>query len=250
MSPDDFIPGEEHPGSGDVAAYALGALDPAEADTLQRHLTSCAICAEELRAYAGVVDDLATAVPRIEAPASLRRRVLRAVEEDSRSSAPSPALAGPSSPLRSGRARRRDAVVRSRTWLRGPTLALASGIGFALAAIIVVIIAVPGRPNGRTVRAATTLGGSAALHIAPDHTELVVHHVAAPPRGRIYEVWLQYGKGRPHPDALFGVDSRGSASVTVTGSIYGVSHLMVTTEPAPRGTRTPTTPPVITAALS
>lgn len=248
MSPDDFIPLEDHPGSGDVAAYALGALDRVEADALRRHLESCAVCAEELLAYQRVVDELATAAPRIDAPAALRRRVMRAVEEEPRMSMVHDGATADGS--RSGRARRRDAVVRGRSWLRGPTLALTSGIAFALAAIIVVVIAFPGRQNGRTVRAATTLGGTAALHITAGRSELVLHHVAAPPRGRIYEVWLQYGKARPRPDALFGVDRRGDASVAVTGSIYGVSHVMVTTEPAPHGTRNPTTPPVITAALS
>jgi hypothetical protein len=249
MSSDDFIPREDHPGSGEVAAYALGALDPVEADALHRHLESCAICAEELRAYQRVVDELAASAPPIDAPAALRRRVMRAVEEEPRAVSVVHDRATADG-TRSGRARRRHAVVRGRSWLRGPTLALTSGIAFALAAIIVVVIAFPGRQNGRTVRAATTLGGTAALHITAGRSELVVRHVAPPPRGRIYEVWLQYGKGRPRPDALFGVDRRGDASVAVTGSIYGVSHVMVTAEPAPRGTRHPTTAPVITAVLS
>ncbi len=151
---------------------------------------------------------------------------------------------------RSPRAARRDAVLRGSSWLRGPTLALGSGIAFALAAIVVVVLVLPGRQNGRTVRAQTSVAGTAALHISADRTELVVRHLAAPPRGELYEVWLQHGKGKPQPNARFGVDSHGDASVVVSGSIYGVSHVMVTAEPAPRGTRAPTTSPVITASLS
>jgi hypothetical protein len=123
-------------------------------------------------------------------------------------------------------------------------------MAFAIVAIVVVIIAFPGRQNGRTVHADTAVGGTAALHIAANHSELVVRNVAAPPPGKIYEVWVQHGKGTPRPNALFGVNGNGDASVAVTGSLYGVSHVMVTAEPAPRGTSAPTTKPVITASLS
>jgi len=248
MSPDEITRHDDHPGSGDVAAYALGALEPAEAEVMRSHLDTCAVCSDELRAFERVVDDLAAGVPRVDAPPELKRRVMRTVEEES---AREPVRRrGAREPSPSGRARRRDAVLRGRSWLRGPTLALVCGMGFAVAAIIVVVIAFPGRQNGRTVSAETTLGGPAALHISASRTELVVRHIAAPPRGRIYEVWLQYGKGRPRPDALFGVDRAGDASVAVSGSMYGVSHVMVTTEPAPHGTRRPTSTPVITASLS
>lgn len=245
MSLHEGPPDAEHPSSADVAAYALRALEPAEADALRRHLETCAVCSDELRAFQRVADDLGTAVLQVSAPPEIRRQVMRTVEQEAalRSAAGERRPAGPG-------ARRRDAVLRGRSWLRGPTIALVLGMAFALAAIIVVVIAFPGRQNGRTVNAATTLGGTAALHLSAERTELVVHHIAAPPRGKIYEVWLQYGKGRPRPNALFGVDRSGDASVAVSGSMYGVSHVMVTTEPAPHGTRTPTGAAVITASLS
>jgi hypothetical protein len=152
--------------------------------------------------------------------------------------------------VRARRTRRRDAAVRSSRWLRGPTVALVAGIAFALAAVVLVIIAFPGRQNGRTVHADTTVGGTAALHISANRTALVVRHITAPPRGKVYEVWLQYGKHAPRPNAVFGVDRAGDASVDVAGSMYGVSHVMVTQEPAPHGTRAPTENPVITASPS
>jgi anti-sigma-K factor RskA len=249
MSPDELSSGHDTDScSADVAAYALGALEPAEAEAFRRHLQTCAVCPVELRAFQQVVDDLAIAVPHVDAPPELRRRVMDAVEQAPRRV---PDVSGPPpEPARGQRARRRDAAVRSSRWLHGPTLALGSGIAFAIVAVVVVIIAFPGRQNGRTVRADTTVGGTAALHISANHTELVVRHVAAPPRGKIYEVWLQYGKQAPRPNALFGVDREGDASVNVAGSLYGVSHVMVTAEPAPRGTSAPTANPVITASLS
>jgi hypothetical protein len=245
MNPHDGLPSSEHPSSADVAAYALRALEPAEADALRRHLGTCAVCSDELRAFQRVADALGTAVLQVPAPPEIRRQVMRTVEQEA---ALRPA-AGERQPAHP-RDRRRDAVLRGRSWLRGPTIALVSGMAFALAAFIVVVIAFPGRQNGRTVNAATTLGGAAALHISGARTELVVHHIAAPPRGKIYEVWLEYGKDRPRPNALFSVDRSGNASVAVSGSMYGVTHVMVTTEPAPHGTQRPTAAPVITASLS
>jgi anti-sigma-K factor RskA len=248
MSPDELTPDrDEGSCSADVAAYALGALEPAEAEGFRRHLETCAVCPVELRAFQQVVDDLATGVPSVDAPPELKRRVMDAVEQEPRSA---PGMSKPRAGARAQRTRRRDAALRASTWLRGPTLALGAAIAFALAAIIVVIIVFPGRQNGRVVRAQTTVGGTAAVHISANRTELIVRHIAAPPKGKIYEVWLQYGKHAPRPNARFGVDHDGDASVEVAGSLYGVSHVMVTAEPAPHGTRAPTANPVITASLS
>jgi anti-sigma-K factor RskA len=246
MSQDELTSGHDTGScSADVAAFALGALEPAEAAAFRRHLETCAVCPVELRAFQQVVDDLAIAAPSVEAPPELKRRVMSAIEQE-----PHVAPEGPTRRPAGARSRRRDAALRASTWLRVPTLALGSGIAFAVAAVVVVIIAFPGRQNGRTVRAETTVGGTAALHIAANHTELVLRNVSAPPSGKIYEVWLQHGKGTPRPNALFGVNRNGDASVAVTGSLYGVSHVMVTAEPAPRGTSAPTTNPVINASLS
>jgi anti-sigma factor RsiW len=248
MSSENFSPDrDEQSCSGDVPAYALGALEPAEADAFRRHLRSCAVCPVELRAFQQVVDDLAISAPLIDAPPELRRRVMRAVEAEPRTDS---ATAERSPRRRAPWARSGDQVLRRDSWLRGPQLALGSGIAFALAAFVVVILAFPGRQNGRTVHASTSVGGAAALHISANRTDLVVRHVAAPPHGKIYEVWLQRGKAKPVPSSLFGVDRDGDASVDVSGSLYGVSHVYVTAEPAPGGTRTPTSSPVISASLS
>jgi anti-sigma factor RsiW len=67
-----------------VAAYALGALDPAEAEAFARHMETCAVCPEELAAFQQVVDDIAISAPSVQAPAKLRRRVMRAVHDEPR----------------------------------------------------------------------------------------------------------------------------------------------------------------------
>ena len=63
----------------DAAPYVLGSLEPAEAETYERHLTGCPVCGDEVSTLRQVVEALAMAVPQRRLPTSLRRRVLRAV---------------------------------------------------------------------------------------------------------------------------------------------------------------------------
>ena len=75
---------------GDVAAYALGALDAAEADAFRRHLESCSVCQEELTAFQHVVHELPLAAAPHKAPSAIRRRVMREVNADARARAAHP----------------------------------------------------------------------------------------------------------------------------------------------------------------
>ncbi|HEX5194165.1 MAG TPA: anti-sigma factor [Solirubrobacteraceae bacterium] len=225
--------------AGDVAAYALGALDAAEAQAFARHLESCPDCRRELDAFAPVVDELARTAPRMPAPPSLRSRVLQAAADE-----PAPG---------------RDAAdhahaprgLRRPTWsgTRRPLLALGSAVAIIVAAIVVVAIAVSSGPSTRVIRAQVTGPGTASLRITDGHGELILHRFAAPPPGKIYEVWLQRPNGPPAPtSALFGVTAQGRGSVDVPGSLHGVRRVMVTPEPA-GGSRVPTHAPVIVATL-
>ena len=62
----------------EAALYALGALAGKERDAFEAHLATCAECAAEVRALDGVVTALPYATPLVDAPASLRARVLTA----------------------------------------------------------------------------------------------------------------------------------------------------------------------------
>jgi hypothetical protein len=233
MSDKDRIAHDRDCGA-DVAAYALGALDEAEAQEFHEHLKGCAVCQDELAAFAEVVDVLPMSAPAYRAPRGLRRRVLRAVAEESR---PAPASAP-------GRPRRRLALPR-------PALALGGALALAVAAVVVVLATgSSSSPQPRVIAAQVTGRGSASLRVSRDHAELVVHRFRAPPPGQIYEVWLQRGRtGAPIPtNALFGVNDKGNAAVDVPGSLHGVTLVMVTREPA-GGTQKPTHPPVIRAVL-
>lgn len=222
---------------GDVAAYALGALDSAETDAFLRHLDTCSVCRDELASFEEVVNALPLTAPRRRASPELRRRVLRAIDDE-------PAPAG--APGRAARSRSRV----PRWVLPRPALAFTTALAVAVLAFAVVNLTSSSSPATRVIDAKVTGQGTAQLRIAPGQTELVVHHFSPPPAGQIYEVWLQRGHAAPSPTkALFSVTAAGDGQVGVPGNLHGVSLVMVTPEPA-GGSTVPTHPPVISASLT
>jgi anti-sigma-K factor RskA len=220
---------------GNAAPYVLGALSPEESEAFRRHLASCAICREEVAALAVVAAALPAAAPQLTAPPALKQRVMSAVHEDARVQ----------DATRSSRSRRRRAprVVRIR-----PAMA-----GLAAVAVLIALLAfvfAPGDGEVRVVRAQVLAPRATALvRVRDGHAELRIAGMPQPGPGRVYEVWIK-GVGRPRPtDALFGVSSRGEASVGVPGGVAGVREILVTSEPR-GGSRVPTRAPVIIARVS
>ena len=75
----------EHPPYRDeLAAYALGALEPAEVETLERHVADCAECREYLFWLDPAVDLLQASVEQREAPKRRKRALMAEVNADLR----------------------------------------------------------------------------------------------------------------------------------------------------------------------
>jgi anti-sigma-K factor RskA len=212
----------------DVAAYALGALEPAEAETFRAHLETCASCRQELAAFQRVVDTLPLSVPAHRAPTGLRRRVLAEVGVG-----PTPT---PPSRWRSIRA----------GWVR-PALAAAAVV--AVLAVVALRLGLGSTPAYRQYRAHVTGQGVASLGVRSGHGSLVLTGFAPPPPGDIYEVWVKRGNRPPQPTAaLFGVTKAGSANVAVPAKLGHGTTVMVTPEPQ-GGSRVPTHPPVLVVSI-
>jgi anti-sigma-K factor RskA len=62
-----------------LAAYALGALDRAEARALDEHLATCRACAAEIADWLDAASTLALSAEPVEPPAELRSRILESV---------------------------------------------------------------------------------------------------------------------------------------------------------------------------
>jgi anti-sigma factor (TIGR02949 family) len=212
----------------DVAAYALGALEPDEAEAFRRHLADCPECREELAGFEQVTEALPPASAQYAVPKSLRRRVMQEVR-----ATPKSAGAGPPARL---------------AWASRPLLAWSGALAAVLVAVIVAVALSSGGSNGTQVIRAST--GNAELQVTSGRGDLVVHRLPQLPAGRTYEMWVQRGSAPPVPTGtLFGVTSTGTAAVGVPGSLDGVSAVMVTQEPS-GGSPAPTTAPVIVARLT
>jgi anti-sigma-K factor RskA len=220
---------DEEPMSGihdcgaDAAAYALGALEPDEAERFKAHLEDCIVCRDELTAFQEVTGALPMAAPQHAVPRRLRRRVLSQVRTEAAGDARAAARTGP----------------RIRPASAG---ALAGAVAVAVAVAVVV-------GSGSSTRVISASVGHAQLRISGGHAELIVDRLPQAASGHIYEVWLERAGGQPQPTtALFGVTHSGTADVGVPGNVHGVSEVMVTQEPA-GGTPHPTTDAVIVAHL-
>jgi anti-sigma-K factor RskA len=212
----------------DVAAYALGALEPDEAEAFRRHLADCPECRQELAGFEQVTEALPPASARYEVPRALRKRVMSEVR-----ATPKSAAAGPPARL---------------AWASRPLLAWSGALAAVLVAVIVAVALSSGGSSGARVIQAST--GNAELRVTGAHGDLVVHRLPELPAGRTYEMWVQRGSAPPVPTGtLFGVTSSGTAAVGVPGSLDGVSAVMVTQEPS-GGSPAPTTAPLIVARLT
>ncbi len=233
----------EHWSEG-IAAYMLGALEPAEAAELERHAEGCERCQAEIRWLTPAINALPESVERLEPPRDLRERVMAEVRFDA---APEDAPAGEPATGLFGRAG---------AWLRelgsGP-MGLRPVVGFAAAVLVVAAVAgfaiggglgsdeggqtstvVAGNPPGVTAKVVSD-SGSGTLHL---------DNVKQLPSDRVLEAWIQRdGKVEP-VEALFVPDRKGKAS-TELPDMAGVEVVMVTTEPE-GGSESPTSAPIIT----
>lgn len=221
----------------DVASYVLGSLEDHEVAALLEHLERCAICGAELVQMQAVADSLAIGVTYKAAPQSLRARIMATVHAEAELLAAS------------GHAADRPARAK---WRLAPALAATAALGAGLL-IGALAINTGSSPSVRTqvIRAIVVAPGhnaSAELRKAGSHLQLIVLGMPAPPRGRIYEVWLERGTRPPEPtNALFSVTSSGNGEVGVPGNPSGVSKVLVTAEPL-GGSAKPTRNPIIVAS--
>lgn len=230
----------------DVAAYMLGALQPAEEAELERHLEGCERCREEVRWFLPAVDALPEGVERLQPPPQLRARLLAEVRSDlpDAQTRTAPAADGPWD--------------RAAEWVRslgaGP-MGLRPVVGVAVAALVVLAIggyAIVGGSGGSdqgttTISAGQAPGVTARVVMEGDGGTLHLANVKKLPDERVLEAWVQRD-GEAHPvRALFVPDREGRATTTIA-DMEGVEVVMVTTEP-PGGSKAPTSSPIVTVPI-
>lgn len=231
----------------DLAAYSLGALESAEAATLERHLADCGGCAARLRWLAPAVALLPAAVEQQTPPERLRESLMATVRAEAALSvaAPGPQAAVARRPRESWWAGLRTLMLRPATGIAALILLVAGlGAGYALRGSDTVAPAtslVKAEPLNDAVPVSATLersGDSATLH---------VHELPAITSDEVYEVWVQRA-GVMEPRSTFVLSNDGTAEAAVPGPLAGGDAVFVTREPR-GGSRQPTTKPLLTAPL-
>lgn len=227
-----------------IGAYVLGALPPDEHAAMERHLAQCDACADEADRLQLAVDVLPSAAPTVEAPPELKTRIMAIVERE----AELLAAAGPDA----------DRVPEPRRERRGrwswSPFARPLATGFAALALVGVgvggasLLRDDGPASSARTVAATVLdptqpaAAGASLRTRDGHATLVVHGLADPPRGHVWQLWLEEPGGRPVPAGATFVVRDGE--VAIPHALHPSQRVMVTLEPE-GGSATPSSSPVI-----
>jgi anti-sigma-K factor RskA len=241
------VSGPRYCGNSDTAgAYVLGALSEDEAYAFELHLSGCARCQRDVHHLGAAADALGTAVPMVPAPPELGDRVRSIV----RAEAELLRAAGPEADRPTAKARGGWRLMRPRIAV-GVTLAAGLACGLVVGAIVLGSSSTSTRSiSAQVLQPGVAHNANATLNITGDHGTLDVSNFPSPPAGRVYEVWEVGSSKAPRPtDALFSVNTKGSGTVAVPGSLRGVREVLVTAEPL-GGSPVPTRSPIIEASTS
>ncbi|RSS42400.1 anti-sigma factor [Streptomyces sp. WAC07061] len=236
-----------------TAAYALGALDPAERQAFEAHLQVCEACREEVAEFEATAARLAAAASQTP-PATAKAQVMAAI--DGVRQLP-PRLPAPAAAPALGDILRRRAV----------PLALAASVAAAALGGIAVwqardaqelkqqarqaqrqldtVSAVLAAPDARTVHGKAANGALTTV-VASTRQNKAVFTAAglpAPGAGKTYQLWLDHD-GTMRPAGL--VDHDGT--VVLAGNPADAGAVGLTLEPA-GGSPQPTTAPLLLMAL-
>ncbi|MFE6225933.1 anti-sigma factor domain-containing protein [Streptomyces sp. NPDC057854] len=233
-----------------VGAYALDALDGAEADAFTRHLDECEACRREVAEFRATTARLASAVAE-EPPAALKQRTLDALD-GVRQLPPR---------LNSAHVTRSLAErLRRKALLLGLAASLVAAASFAGLAVwqhqevrqaqeqtqraqqnLETISGILAAPDSRTVHGRAANGALTTVVTSTRQNKAVftATGLPEPAAGRTYQLWLQHG-GTMRPAGLIHQDG----TVLVDGDPADATALGLTLEPS-GGSPQPTTAPLL-----
>lgn len=229
---------DRHP-TEDLPAYALGALDEAERESLAKHIATCDQCTRDLAAFeAALYEAAAVGAINAEPPRDLRTRIV----------------------LRHRGAR----VVGAASWTERVREFLFRPVPLAVPAALLVLVivafgvvgasrqqadqyanALAGVADGRVVALAPQEGNpdARASVVIPAHGQpYLIVRLPGPPSGKAWEAWVL----KPGPVAVPAGLSNGGGVFTfaLTSPLGAGDGVAITLEPA-AGSAQPTTQPVL-----
>ena len=248
----------------DVAVYALGALPPADAAVVRRHIESCAECAEEyakLKSVAAMIGMSAETKGDAEnCPSTLLKPRIMAQVRPSKTAVHAQAPAA-------GRIPAWPAYLVAAACI---AIAIVSSMwNVALTGQVKQLQQEAARNSQRSETLAraladqrTTLSdllGSDAKRYVQSNGEVVtrgnrayiaMHDLPAPPRGKVYQAWtLPKGGSKMVPSLTFVPDAHGVAVVALPPDARAMSAVAVSVEPE-GGSKQPTSKPILVVTLT
>jgi anti-sigma-K factor RskA len=221
-----------------LPAVALGVATPEEEARVEAAIANDRALAQELAGLQAASSTLALSVPQIDAPPSLKARLMDEVRAEAPVASSSPR-----------RARGRFALPRFAPW---PAFAAVAAIAVGLLVWNVSLQSSPDSPA--ELRSVALRGTDAAPGIrgraifVPDEDTAVLNLESLPPlrQGHGYELWVIRG-GKPE-SAGFLVTKEGRRAVIAVNGVRDAEALAVTAEPL-ANTVAPTTPIVAELTL-
>jgi len=260
-----------------IPAYALGALDDAEAAAVEEHLRACDDCRLALRSMEEIVSSMPLALEEARPPAELRRRILRAAVADiDENPQPDQSVAGPGRPSTLNPQPSTPAPISIRPRLQPRIHPGALSLVAAAAVVLFAIGLTVGnllRPGtsaqaryNQLVAAAVDQGDRLAA-LTPSATsaprtemvlalsrtgttQLILGPSSPPPRGRVFQLWYIRGKQAPVSLGVFTPTRSEARALSLPRSALGYDVAAMTVEPGPLGTAEPTTKPFVEADVS
>jgi anti-sigma factor RsiW len=233
---------EHDPRLEEAVAFALGSLDPEQAEEFKEHLKTCKRCQEELRWLAPAIQALPEAVEPQAPPPGLKVRLMAEVRAD--------AEAESRRVKADERRERTEAGGGFSAWLGGLRVGSLTWKPLAGLALVILVVAggigyavgTGGGGNSQThtweLKAEENGGIAAKVVREGERGEVHLAGLKQLPKGKVLEAWVEReGKVEPVP-ALFAPDKAGNASTTIE-NLEGVTIVMVTREPE-GGSKTPT----------
>ena len=240
-----------HEYTDQAAAYALGALTPAERADFEAHLAHCALCAAEVRSFAPVVGDLGMTSPAAVLPApAVRDRLLSAIRAGSGAAAPLAAVRAASSPRTGERIETSGTMSRVGPYALAASMLLAVALGGYAAQLRGRITTLEARLRDTVLRAETNerlVADAQRSALESQRTVLVLaapdlaridlagqpaapqasarafwsrsrglvftaSNLPAPPPGRAYQLWVLTAQPAPISAGMLKLDANGRAT--------------------------------------
>jgi anti-sigma-K factor RskA len=208
----DMNHARQHP---EVAGWALGALDPGDAQAFEEHLRSCDQCQAALAEFEPVARAFGRAAPAVEPPGDLEARTVAAVQHAAAAAGRSETRQALARASRRWHASRNNRLLAVTSAAVGAALTAAAFVGFDIsglntpaAAATANLHAVPGQTGSALATARQTSGGWMV--------KLTVENLPKLRSGQFYECWYAGPDNRPGHAQLITAGTFDSSNGTVT----------------------------------